>query len=669
MTRELCKLAIEKFERVRKIGELDVRLPEPPRWNEIDGYNLPKEKQKFTYQYRPKDDEITEEFLTEEYNKIINGYWFYNNGNLEYITGAHYFTLNYWKDKGKQLLFVDAQRDVFLWWASIEQNSNLTGGNLITNRRFGKTLMATAIGYYRTSTVSDRRCGIQSKTNKDGEGVFKKLIDSWIRLPDWLKPIDTGVTRPKTILEFYPASEKSTKKLKKVYADALFSSIDFRASVEEAYDGEELHTHIDDEVGKTIEINTDTRYGIIKFCLMKGPSIIGKILRTTTVEDMDKKGGKNMKKTWDESRMNTLNPNTGRTTTHLTNLLITADYGFLGNHPVTGEPFVDEYGYSNRELARQYILSTWENLEGADLASAQQKNPLSEKHVWQAKNFGGCFDNELLQTQLDYLERTNDREEENAPRNLIRKVTFYRDDEGVKWRDDPNGNCEMVWDFPDPSLARKNKINSLGVLTPDNDASFAIGVDPVGATITTGSEKSQAVAYVYRKGDINDPENSALMVLRYAPPRRSIRFKADFHRYVMMLCEYYGCKANYESNIDDYYEKFIEEGYKNFVMWRPKSTIDPQRKNVKIKYGTPSNDPFALQKQTDIADEYIKMRYHKIYFVELVRQLIAFDPADRTHYDDCIAFFMALIAGTDRKANATVNTTGLSILPVFKKVS
>ena len=132
----------------------------------------------------------------------------------------------------------------------------------------------------------------------------------------------------------------------------------------------------------------------------------------------------------------------------------------------------------------------------------------------------------------------------------------------------------------------------------------------------------------------------------------------------MMLCEYYGCKANYENNIDDYYETFIEEGYKHYVMWRPKTTIDPMRKKkLADKYGTPSNDPFALQKQTDIADEYIKVRWHKIYFIPLVKQLIAFDQSDRTHSDECIAFFMALIGGTERKQDNKPKISGMSILP------
>lgn len=662
MTREQCKLAIEQFDRVRQIGEITVFLPEPPRWNEIANYGLPQEKQFFPYPEVPK--QITEEFLQKEVSKLNGGFWFFNGGRLEYISDTHYLYLSYWKDKGKVMRFIDAQRDVFLWWMQIEVLPNMAGGNLATNRRFGKSNIANCILYKRTTSGPYRRGGMQSKTNSDVKTLFNKLVSSWTQLPVFMKPVDSGESRPATMLDFSEPRKRATKDISKIYGEALNSSIDHRSSVEEAYDGEELFTMEDDECGKAVEVNTDTRYYTYRFCLQKGSSITGKCIRTTTVEDMEKKGGKWFKKTWDASRISTTNPKTGRTESYLTNLFIAADYGYLGSHPITGVQFVDDHGYSNREAARDFILSLWEKLEGEDLSKAQQKDPLNEKHMWQAKNFGGCFANDLLQIQLDYLERTNDHEDENAPLNLVRRVTFYRDESGVRWRDDPKGNCQMVWDFDYPSQSNKNKPGGSGYMAPANDDSFAIGVDPIGATMTTGTEKSQAVAYVYRKGDLNDPDNSGLMVLRYAPPRGSIRLKADFHKYIMMLCEYYGCKANYESDIDDYYEKFGEEGFKNYVMWRPKCTIDPRRKKKEYKYGTPSKDPFALQKQHDIADEYIKNRYDKIYFVELVRKLIGFDKDDRTSFDDCIAFFMALIGGMEKKSDNKPKTSGLSILPV-----
>ncbi len=659
---QVCRNAVATFEPVRKIGELLVDMPPVPKdITTIMNYGLLKKDQMFQYTEQPKrGQEPSDEFIAQEAERIANGIWFFCNGNLEYITGTHYFLLNYWKDKGKQMVFIDAQRDFYLWWEAIEKNKNLAGGNLITNRRFGKTVNGTCVVYKRTATVGDRVGGMQSKTSKDGKKVFDKMINSWMRLPEWLKPLDTGETRPATSLDFFPPRTKSSKGEKKVYSEALYSKVDYAPSTEEAYDGDELHTYYEDETGKTKEVNTDDRWKVVKLCLMKAATIIGKALRTTTVEDMEKKGGKNMKKTWDDSKASKINPKTGRTETLLTNLFIPADYGYYSQHPVTGEWFVDKFGYSNRELAKMYILDSWEGLEGKDLASAQQKNPLTEKHIWQQKNFGGAFDQELLEEQQEYLEN-------DAPKNLRRQVTFYRDVNGVvKYRDDKKGHFWIVWDFDNPATeANKKSRNASGLYEPANTEKFAIGVDPFAATIVSGPG-SMGVAYVFKKIDENDFENSGFAVCRYA---QRTKFKKDFHKNVMLMCEYYGCKANYESDVDDFYETFLDEGFKHYVMWRPKCTIDPQRKGVKYKYGTPSKDAYALNKHFQITDEYIKARYHKMYFPELIQQCMDYDPDNRTDYDEVVAFGMCLIAGKDDSGKVKEKKKVLQIIRKAKKVA
>jgi len=141
-----------------------------------------------------------------------------------------------------------------------------------------------------------------------------------------------------------------------------------------------------------------------------------------------------------------------------------------------------------------------------------------------------------------------------------------------------------------------------------------------------------------------------MMVCRYA---QRTRMKADFHKNVMLMCQYYGCKANYESDVDDYYETFLQNGFKNYVMWRPAITVDPQRKRVAVKYGTPSKDPYALQKHTQVIHEYLKNHWHKLYYLELVQQLKVYTTDDRTAYDDVIAFGMALIGGFENVRNNT----------------
>lgn len=654
------KQAIAEIERERVIGEITVYLPEPPTdYRKIAGWNLKKEAQRFEYTEQPhRTYDPSDDFLKQEYKRFLLGYWFFNNGNLEYISGNHYFFLNYWTDKGKRMRFVDSQRETFLWWRQIEIMENMAGGNLITNRRFGKTLLATCIAYFRATMNPFHRTGIQSKTNADGKLVFGKLVKSWQKLPGWLKPIDSGETRPASVLEFSEPRTRSSSKEKKVYAQVLDSSIDFRSSEEDGYDGDELHTYLDDEFGKAIGVNTDTRWGVVQYCLVIGSQIVGKAIRTTTVEEMERRGGKNAKKTWDDSLISTLNAATGRTNSMLTNLFIPADYGFAGVHPITKEPFVDQYGISNRQLAREYILSTWENLKDDKLKAAQRKNPLTIKHAFQLANNAGSFDAEIydyLDLQKEYLDGTSITGEV-APKNLRRNVTFYRDDAGLaRWTDDKQGHASIVWDFPNQNQTNARKMGEMSRWMPLNAESFAAGVDPFAATIVTGPG-SMGVLYIYRKGDPLDPDNSGMFVCRYA---QRTRLKADFHKMVMIICQYYGCKANYESDVDDYYETFLQEGFKNYVMWRPKCTIDPTRRNVTIKYGTPSKDPFAFQKHFQILVEYLLSRWHKIYFIELIDQLIDYDIEDRTKSDEVISAGMALIGGfegTTARAKDTRST-------------
>lgn len=640
------KESIERFERQRLVGEITVYQPEPPKdYKTIANWNLKPLDQYFHYTQQPyRNQEPTQAFLIQEGARFKKGYWIFIKGELFWFTPFFYFFLNYWTDKGKKMRFVDSQLYASLWFWQIEQMDNMMGGNLITNRRFGKTVWATALAYFRSVTNAFHRTGIQSKTNSDGKLVFGKLIKSWQKLPSWLKPIDSGETRPATVLEFSEPRTRSISKEKKVYGQVLDSSIDFRSSEEDAYDGDELHTYFEDEFGKAINVNTDTRWGVVQFCLLIGASIVGKAIRTTTVEEMERRGGKNAKKTWDDSAISTLNETTGRTNSMLTNLFIPADFGFNGVHPTTKEPFIDAYGISNRELAREYILSTWTNLKDDKLLAAQRKNPLTIKHAFQLSINSGTFDQEIydfLDLQKEYLDGTS-LTGERAPKTLRRNVTFYRDLDGLaKWRPDESGHSSIIWDFSDIVKSNARKVGEMSQYVPLNTEQFCGGCDPFSATIVS-NVGSMGVLYIYRKGDVDDPDNSGLVICRYAQRTRMVE---DFHKNVMIICQYYGCKVNYEADVPDYYETFVREMFRHYVMWTPKIAIDPTKRNHTPRPGTLSKDPYAFQKQFQVLVEYLYARWHKIYFVELIDQLIEFDIEDRTKSDDVIAFCMSLLAG------------------------
>ena len=119
LDKELIDEALDKFERKRICGEIQVELPQPPLFRNIDNWDKDKSKQKFYYADVPDNiedlsEDTQDEIVAREYDRIKNGYWFFNNGNLEYLTGYHYAFLNYMIIDGQKPLFTDAQRDFFL---------------------------------------------------------------------------------------------------------------------------------------------------------------------------------------------------------------------------------------------------------------------------------------------------------------------------------------------------------------------------------------------------------------------------------------------------------------------------------------------------------------------------------------------------------------------------
>jgi len=642
INQELIDSALDKFERKRMCGEISVELPAPPLFRSIANYDKDKSNQKFQYidvplDYEELDDDEQGEIALREYDRIKNGYWFFNNGNLEYITGYHYAFLTYMVIDGEKPLFTDAQRDFFYVWDAVEKDPSCFGLCLTTPRRWGKGEVSIIIAYLRTILNQFSHCGIQSKNLDGAKDLYSKLVQRWQRMPAYLKPIDEGESNPKSALRFFEPGKRSTKAQKKEYTTALNSWIDYAATVKTAYDGQKLKTYIFDEAAKAENVDVEECWNVVRFCLLNGSRIIGKALITTTVEDGDSfEASVQYKNIWDKS-----NPNerleSNKTQSGLWRYFNPAYMGYYVEDDITGVSFIDDYGYSRQELAKDYILRNRQGLDDRQLASEKRKLPLTVEEAFQTDSTQCHFNSINLNEQLTYLR-------EYAPKGLVNRVTFYRSSNGdVTWRPDPKGKFQMCWDFKDRKDANKNIVEN-GLKKPSNTSSFAIGVDPFASTIITGEQGSNGVAYVYRKHDINDPEDSGLVVCRYAdrPPLKSI-----FHDQVILMCEYYGCKANYESDVEDYYEYFINKGYRNYVMWRPKSTIDPNRKNKKVKYGTPSKDPFALQKHFDTVYDYVELHCNKIYYEELILDLISYKHAKRTKYDDTVAFGMSLLAGTE----------------------
>jgi len=90
----------------------------------------------------------------------------------------------------------------------------------------------------------------------------------------------------------------------------------------------------------------------------------------------------------------------------------------------------------------------------------------------------------------------------------------------------------------------------------------------------------------------------------------------------------------------------MERGYLGYAKEKPKNAIDPnRRRKVNIReYGVKSADSFALTSVINASVEYVELHSEKLYFIELVDDLINYEPDNRTDHDPAVAFQIGCLA-------------------------
>ena len=246
---------------VEVIGDLPIQLPKQPDKKKILFHDLPQHEQRWTRLELPDDiqriktmDEwaaMPEEFkkrymgyISQEFERRRKGLWFYNNGVPTYITGNHYFFLQWAKIDIGYPEFLSFQRTLFLHMEACAVNDRCLGQVYVKCRRSGYTQMTSSVLVNEGSQVKDKLLGIMSKTGGDAqENIFmKKVMPIYKSLPFFFKPIQDGTTNPRMELAFREPSKRITKKVKTATrGDALNTVINWKNTTNNAYDGEKLH--------------------------------------------------------------------------------------------------------------------------------------------------------------------------------------------------------------------------------------------------------------------------------------------------------------------------------------------------------------------------------------------------------------------------------------------
>jgi hypothetical protein len=128
---------------VLNVCDLKVRIPKKPKdKKDILSSNKKKADQKWTRTELPEglNEETASkfrDFINQEFDRKINGVWFMNNGVPTYITGEHYYYLNWCKLDIGYPEYRDRDRRFFVFWEACKKDPNCFGMVMVKHRREG----------------------------------------------------------------------------------------------------------------------------------------------------------------------------------------------------------------------------------------------------------------------------------------------------------------------------------------------------------------------------------------------------------------------------------------------------------------------------------------------------------------------------------------------------
>ena len=308
---------------------------------------LSKIKSVFDWERYPSNfKEQWYDYIDTEFKRRDEGFWFYNNGVPTYITGTHYMYLQWSKIDVGAADYRESNRLFFIFWEACKADQRCYGMAYLKNRRSGFSFMASGETVNMATISSDSRFGILSKSGADAKKMFTdKVVPISLNYPFFFKPIQDGMDRPKTELAYrVPASKLTRRKLDQGEApqeiDGLDTTIDWKNTGDNSYDGEKLKLLVHDESGKWERPdNILNNWRVTKTTLRLGSKIVGKCLMGSTSNALDK-GGENFKKLYYASDVTKRNRN-GQTSSGLYSLFIPMEWNYEGFIDAFGLPVFD----------------------------------------------------------------------------------------------------------------------------------------------------------------------------------------------------------------------------------------------------------------------------------------------------------------------------------------
>ena len=645
------KIALPKANNVKKFERNKWQYTEYPK-------ELKKIKSVFDWEEYPVDfKEKWYDYIDSEFNKREQGFWFYNKSVATYITGSHYMYLQWSKIDVGQPDFRESNRLFFIFWEACKADARSYGMCYLKNRRSGFSFMSSAETVNVATITSDARYGILSKSGPDAKKMFTdKVVPISVNYPFFFKPIQDGMDRPKTELAYrVPATKYTRRKLetneKLQELDGLDTTIDWKNTGDNSYDGEKLKLLVHDESGKWERPNNIlNNWRVTKTCLRLGSRIIGRCMMGSTSNAHDK-GGKNFKKLYDDSDVTQRNAN-GQTRSGLYSLFIPMEWNYEGYIDSYGLPVFDTPSKPvegpQGEKIKIGVIEYWENeVEGLKqdqdgLNEFYRQFPRTEKHAFRDETKQSLFNLTKIYEQIDFNEDM--RNSTNVTKGSFQWENGEQDSRVIFT---PNKSGRFLVSWIPPLHLQNKKYSKNGRFYPGNEHLGAFGCDPYDISGTVDKRGSNGSLHGLTKFSMEDAPPNHFFLEYIARPQTAEIFFED----VLMACAFYGMPILAENNKPRLLYYFRKRGYRGFAMNRPDRSRNKLSVTEREIGGIPNSSEDIKQAHAAAIESYIEnfvglkeTGYGDMYFQRTLEDWAKFNINNRTSHDASISSGLALMA-------------------------
>ena len=603
------------------------------------------------------------DYIEQEFDRRDDGYWFYNNGKPTYMTGSHYMYLQWTSIDVGYPDFREANRIFFIFWEACKADNRCFGLAYLKIRRSGFSFMGSSECVNTGTLVKDSRVGILSKTGADAKKMFTdKVVPIANRLPFFFKPIQDGMDKPKTELAFrIPASKITKKNMYDAVDEELYgldTTIDWKNTDENSYDGEKLLLLVHDESGKWIKPNNIlNNWRVTKTCLRLGSKIIGKCMMGSTSNALSK-GGDNFKKLYEDSNIDTRNEN-GQTKSGMYSLFIPMEWnmeGFIDKHgmPVFHRPETSVLGVDN-EMISNGAIDYWQAevdslTQDADaLNEFYRQFPRTESHAFRDESKTSLFNLTKIYQQIDYNDSLI------IEQHVTRGKFYWQDgvkDTTVIFAPDQKGRFKVSW-MPNKNITNK-KYKKHSHYFPMNEHIGAFGCDSYDISGTVVGRGSNGALHGLTKFNMEEAPSNEFFLEYVARPQTAEIFFEE----VLMACVFFSMPILIENNKPRLLYHFKNRGYRGFCMNRPDKHFNKLSKTEKELGGIPNTSEDVKQSHASAIESYIEKHigidlsgaYREatdmgsMYFTRTLDEWARFDINNRTKFDASISSGLAIMA-------------------------